>query len=291
MKRSLIIAALLLIVSTSFAQSFEEWKNPTVNQVNRLPMHASFTDSKAQTLSLHGDWKFHWSQTPDERPDSFFKVKYDDGKWDRMPVPGMWALNGFGDPLYVNAGYAWGNWHESQPPLVPEKRNQVGSYRRFFVIPSDWNGKEVIAHFGSVTSNIYLWVNGKVVGYSEDSKLECEFDITKFVKPGSSNLIAFQVFRWCDGTYLEDQDFFRYAGVARESYLYTRPANHIEDINVTSGLQNNYSDGTLAVKVDLNHEGNVQAVLRDAAGGVVDTKSGKGKLVQFDFNVAKVNLF
>ncbi len=146
-----------------------------------------------------------------------------------MQVPGVWELNGYGDPLYVNIGYAWRNDYENNPPIVPTDKNHVGSYRRTFTIPADWAGKDIIAHFGSVTSNIYLWVNGKFVGYGEDSKLEQEFDLTPYLVPGKENLIAFQVFRWNDGTYLEDQDFFRYSGVARDSYLYARDKKRIEE--------------------------------------------------------------
>lgn len=142
-----------------------------------------------------------------------------------MPVPGVWELNGSEDPIYVNVGYAWREQFRNNPPQVPTVNNHVGSYRREITVPAHWKGKEIIAHFGSVTSNMYLWVNGKYVGYSEDSKMEAEFNLTPYLKPGQKNLIAFQVFRWCDGTYLEDQDFFRYSGVGRDCYLYARSKN------------------------------------------------------------------
>ena len=141
----------------------------------------------------------------------------------------------------------------TERPWRPALRqwNHVGSYRRTITVPASWKGKDIIAHFGSVTSNIYLWVNGKFVGYSEDSKLEAEFDLTRYLRPGEENLIAFQVFRWCDGTYLEDQDFFRYSGVGRDCYLYAREKRRIEDIRVTPDLDSDYCDGTLAVDVKL----------------------------------------
>ena len=221
-----------------------EWLDPKVNAVNRMPMHANFfayeslkaakegdRSASERFLSLNGDWKFFWVRNVDQRPADFFKVGYDDKGWDNMPVPGLWEHNGYGDPLYVNTGYPWREQFENDPPNVPVENNHVGSYRRTVTVPDSWKGQQVIAHFGSVTSNIYLWVNGKYVGYSEDSKLEAEFDITRYVKPGE-NLIAFQTFRWCDGTYLEDQDFFRFAGVGRDCYLYARPEKHIAALNL-----------------------------------------------------------
>ena len=164
-----------------------------------------------------------------------------------MPVPGLWELNGYGDPVYLNVGYAWRGWFKNDPPHVPIEQNHVGSYRRTVDIPAAWAGRQIVAHFGSVTSNIYLWVNGRYVGYSEDSKLEAEFDLTPYVKPGR-NLIAFQVFRWCDGTYLEDQDFFRLSGVGRDCYLYARDKRQITDIQVDAAPSANYTAGTVAVK-------------------------------------------
>ena len=165
-------------------------------------------------------------------------------------------MNGYGDPIYVNVGYAWRNQFQNNPPLVPTENNHVGSYRKEIVLPADWKGKDIFAHFGSVTSNMYLWVNGRYVGYSEDSKLEAEFDLTNYLKPGK-NLIAFQVFRWCDGSYLEDQDFFRYSGVGRDCYLYARDKKRIQDIRVTPDLDSQYKDGTLNIAIDMKGSGTV----------------------------------
>lgn len=173
-------------------------------------------------MTLNGTWKFNWVKDADSRPTDFWKTGFNDKGWDDLQVPAVWELNGYGDPIYVNVGYAWRNQFQNNPPEVPTENNHVGSYRREIVVPASWNGKDIIAHFGSVTSNMYLWVNGRYVGYSEDSKLEAEFDLTPYLKPGQKNLIAFQVFRWCDGSYLEDQDFFRYSGVGRDCYLYAR---------------------------------------------------------------------
>ncbi|HEY9551842.1 MAG TPA: glycoside hydrolase family 2 TIM barrel-domain containing protein, partial [Prevotella sp.] len=187
----------------------------------------------------------------DQRPQDFFKADFDDRSWATMSVPGIWEVNGYGDPVYVNVGFAWRGHFENNPPEVPIKNNHVGSYRRVIDIPSTWDGKQIVAHFGSVTSNMYLWVNGMYVGYTEDSKIAAEFDITPYLKRGK-NLIAFQTFRWSDGSYCEDQDFWRLSGVGRSCYLFARDKSaQITNIRLTPDLENNYTDGTLAVDVDV----------------------------------------
>ena len=229
-------------------------------------------------LSLEGTWKFCWTAEYADRPAEFWKAGFNDSSWDEMPVPGIWELNGYGDPQYLNIGYPWREQFKNNPPYVPDEGNHTGSYRKSFIIPASWSGRQIVAHFGSVTSCIYLWVNGKFVGYSEDSKLEAEFDITKFVRPGEENVFAFQVLRWCDGTYLEDQDFFRFCGVARECYLYSRPQKHIEDIRVNTVLDATFKDAVLDVAVTLAAKGSVELQLLDACGKCVaeTTVSGTG---------------
>ena len=285
------LSALLLVLASSLlsAQTFTEWQDPAVNSVNRLPMHAHYfayesaaaaqagvPEESANYLTLHGLWKFDWVADADSRPTDFWRTDFNDKAWGTMPVPGVWELNGYGDPMYVNVSYPWSNQFENDPPHVPSKNNHVGSYRREIDIPASWQGREVIAHFGSVTSNIYLWVNGKYVGYSEDSKLECEFDLTKYIVPGRKNLIAFQVFRWCDGSYLEDQDFFRLCGVARDSYLYSRPKKHISDIRISPDLDADYQDGKLFVLVDIPQKADIRLDLVDPYGKTVDSQSLPG---------------
>ncbi|MCH5242105.1 MAG: DUF4981 domain-containing protein [Muribaculaceae bacterium] len=279
--------------STLSAQPYKEWQDQNINSINRLPMHTSYFafdkkenpqgDKKRSKnyLSINGDWKFNWVKNADQRPNDFYKVEFDDKGWDTLQIPAMWELNGYGDPLYLNIGYAWRNDFENNPPNVPLENNHVGSYRQNFMIPSDWNGKDIIIHFGSVTSNIYLWVNGKFVGYGEDSKLEQEFDITPYLKTGEENLIAFQVMRWNDGTYLEDQDFFRYSGVARDSYLYARDKNRIEDIRIIPDLVNDYKDGTLTVEIKLKGKGETSLELISPDGETVAQGdiNGSGKTV------------
>ena len=238
MKRFLLsLLALAAFVPGAFA--VEDWQNPDVNQRNRVPMHTSFaTDSPR--LSLEGIWKFQWYETPDARSLDFFKPGVDDSAWGSMPVPGMWELNGYGDPLYVNIPYAWDGHYQNNPPFVPTEHNYVGQYRRSFDIPADWAGQDIFLAIGSATSNVRVWVNGKEVGYSEDSKLEARFDITKYVKPGQSALIALEIFRWCDGTYLECQDFWRYAGIAREVFLTARPKARIDELHVSAAMDGSY---------------------------------------------------
>ncbi len=282
MKRLLLTAAMLFPVCLS-AQTFKEWRNPEVNQINRLPMHAYFGDPEAcgyKTVSLHGEWDFNWVESADQRPVDFWKQGYDISGWGKMQIPGIWELNGYGDPLYTNVSYPWAGWYENNPPYVPVEHNHVGSYRKDIFIPSDWSGTQIVAHFGSVTSNIYLWVNGKFVGYSEDSKLEPEFDLTKYIVPGKENTFAFQIFRWCDGTYLEDQDFFRLSGIARDSYLFSRPLKHIEDIRVTPDLDAEYRNGSLSVCATLSWKAKVKFVLKDPDGVQVASAEAEGKSVK-----------
>ena len=254
--------------------TFTEWHDLQVNEINRLPLHtmhfaydpddfagtgAEYLDKKQSMnfLSLDGTWKFKWVANADERPADFYKTDLDDSKWNNIQMPGNWEMLGYGDPEYVNNGFAWRGHFDQQPPAVPTKDNHVGSYRRIVNIPSNWDGKRVIAHFGSVTSNIYLYVNGQFAGYAEDSKVAAEFDITPYLKKGK-NLIAFQTFRWCDGSWCEDQDFWRLSGPARENYLYARSKDHrLLDVRVETELKNNYKDGVLNITAKL--QGNTLA--------------------------------
>lgn len=293
MKKQLLFCCLATLgLNAMQAQNFNEWKDPEVNSVNRSTMHtnyfayASADEAKAgikenskNFMTLNGLWKFNWVRNADARPTDFFQTNFNDKGWDNIKVPGVWELNGYGDPIYVNVGYAWRSQFKNNPPFVPVENNHVGSYRKEITLPADWKGKEIFAHFGSVTSNMYLWVNGRYVGYSEDSKLEAEFNLTNYLKPGK-NIIAFQVFRWCDGTYLEDQDFFRYSGVGRDCYLYARDKKYIQDIRVTPDLDSQYKDGTLNISVDLKGSGTAALNLTDAQGNSVATADlkGSGKL-------------
>lgn len=255
--------AMLSISSGAQAQSESRWQNVNINQQNREPRRANFFAfenlEKAQSfdkkksanyLSMEGMWKFNFVKDHNKRPANFFALKYDDSQWKDFPVPGLFELNGYGDATYKNIGYAWATQFDPNPPYISELNNYTGSYRRTFELPKDWKGKDVYFHVGSATSNLTLWVNGKYVGYSEDSKVAAEFNISKYLKPGK-NLIAMQVMRWCDGSYFEDQDFWRFTGIAREVYLYARPKLHAADIRLNAALENNYQDGVLNYKVSL----------------------------------------
>lgn len=287
MKRKVLVCTLALAGLTAFAQQ-NEWQDANVNAINRAPMHTHYfafeTEEAAMKgcrlasdnyLTLNGTWKFNWVKDADQRPTDFYRMDFNDRGWDDMQVPGIWEINGYGDPIYVNVGFPWRSQYKNNPPYVPTVNNHVGTYRKEIEIPADWKGRKIFAHFGSVTSNMYLYVNGKFVGYSEDSKLEAEFDLTKYLRPGK-NLIAFQVFRWCDGTYLEDQDFFRYSGVGRDCYLYARHTDYIQDIRLTPDLDAQYKDGTLQIAIQMEGKGTAAMKLLDKAGKEVATAQIKG---------------
>ena len=288
--------------------TFTEWHDLQVNEINRLPLHtlhfaydpndfagtgAEYLDKKKSMnyLSLDGTWKFNWVANADERPTDFYKTDLDDSKWNNIQMPGNWEMLGYGQPEYVNVGFGWRGHFDQQPPAVPTKDNHVGSYRREINIPSNWDGKRVIAHFGSVTSNIYLYVNGKFAGYAEDSKVAAEFDITPFLKKGK-NLIAFQTFRWCDGSWCEDQDFWRLSGPARENYLYARSKDHrLLDVRVETELKNNYKDGSLNITAKV--QGNTLAYfgLYDPDGKeviVTGTDNVKNGVAKYQLRVKNV---
>ena len=246
------------------------WKNPAVNQVNREARRATFfayenqelanqadKSKSSRYLSMEGKWKFNFVKDHNLAPKDFFSLKFDDSKWVDFPVPGLFEIEGYGDKTYKNAGYAWCTTFDNNPPFIGETNNYTGSYRRTFELPSDWNGQEVYFHVGSATSNLAVWVNGKYVGYSEDSKVAAEFNITKYLKKGQ-NLIAMQVMRWCDGSWLEDQDFWRFTGIAREVYLYARPKAHIEDLTMTQDWVVDNPRGI--IKFDVKTIGNAKAV-------------------------------
>ena len=279
MKKLLLIAVACSLFATANAQKTPVWQDPQVNQQNREVRRAHFFAFESEELarqndktksdrylSMEGLWKFNFVKNHQDAPKDFFSLKYNDAEWVDFPVPGLFELNGYGDRIYKNIGYAWSTTFKSNPPYIGETNNYTGSYRRTFELPEAWKGQEVFFHVGSATSNLALWVNGKYVGYSEDSKVAAEFNITKYLKKGQ-NLIAMQVMRWCDGSYLEDQDFWRFTGIAREVYLYATPKVHVEDIFVGQDYQN--GKGILAVDVKATKGATVEARLMDAGGNLV----------------------
>lgn len=270
--RKLTTLALLLSAISLQAAKLEPWQDPNSFQEKRLPMNATFVTDQQETISLNGRWRFHWSETPAARLRGFEAVAYNDVSWSEMPVPGLWELNGYGDPLYVNVGYPWRGHYTNNPPYPPEKDNHVGQYRRVFEVPAGWIGKQIGICIGSATSNVRVWVNGKMVGYSEDSKLEARFDISKEVRAGQ-NVIALEIFRWCDGSYLEDQDFWDLSGIARGVYIYTREKQRLQDVHIFADM-----DGNLSIDAGVTTGiGNISAALFDADGNEVATLSAPAK--------------
>lgn len=289
---TLILAATSISsVMAASKPGLPDWKAPHVVERNRLPMTASF-QAEGQKLTLNGTWRFCWYETIESRSLDFYSLSYDDSCWEEMPVPGMWELNGYGDPIYVNVGYAWRGHYENNPPVPPLEHNYAGQYRRTFFLDESWKGKDIFLHIGSATSNVRLWVNGKEVGYSEDSKLEARFDITKYVKQGE-NLIALEIFRWCDGTYLEDQDFFRLTGIGRDVYVFSREKKRLEDINVTasaSGEASIYAEvskGVTSVSFTI-FDPQGKEVASKTVGVSSDGKAGKNLCLRTSINVPSV---
>ena len=290
MLRLLFLSLMVLALGTATvtADNAPEWRNPQVNQQNREPRHANFfafeneelakAGQKAASnryLSMEGMWRFQFVKNHQNAPKGFWALNYDDSQWEDFPVPGLFELNGHGDRIYKNVGYAWCTTFESDPPFIGETENYTGSYRKEFVLPDNWNGQQVLFHVGSATSNLKVWVNGKYVGYSEDSKVAAEFDITKYLKKGK-NLIAMQVMRWCDGSYLEDQDFWRFTGIAREVYLYARPKTYIADYRVMQNWDMETNRPEIAYWIDVkNGSGaSLEVSLEDKDGRVIFKHDG-----------------
>jgi beta-galactosidase len=296
MKNPVTILSLCLLSSVLEAQTFHEWQDTQVNQINRLQTRASYfacpdkesalsgmKENCENYLSLNGSWKFNWVQDLDKRPVDFYTTSFNDKYWPDFPVPAVWERNGYGFPVYTSHGYPWYGQFSNNSPHVEKKNNAAGSYRKTITLPENWKGRNVYIHIGAATSNLYLWVNGKFVGYSEDSRMAAEFDLTKHLHTGE-NLIAMQVYRWCDGTYLEDQDMWRMAGITRDVFLYARNPVHIHDIFITPDLTNNYVDGKLTIDAGLNKKASVSIdyELIDAEGNIVAQNSlkpdGKGAI-------------
>ena len=278
MIRKLLLCVVCGAFTMASAQKTPVWRDAGVNQQNRLARHAHFfgfenaekaKGDKKQSdryLSMEGKWKFNFVKNHQDAPQGFYALKYDDSKWADFPVPGLFEMEGYGDKIYKNMGYAWCTTFKNDPPYIGETNNYTGSYRRTFDLPASWKGQEVYFYVGSATSNLSVWVNGKYVGYSEDSKVAAEFNITKYLKPGK-NLIAMQIMRWCDGSYLEDQDFWRFTGIAREVYLYATPKVHVQDVFVKQDYVE--GNGVLNVDVKLAGKANLEASLYDAEGNAV----------------------
>ncbi len=264
MKRTAVLIASLGLLAFAAAPSAtppEDWENPALPHAGTAAPHASFVpfpdaaaalaDGPRQSpryLSLNGPWKFRWSPRPADRPLDFWRPETDVSAWKDIPVPSNWMFQGDDYPIYVNIPYEFAR--NPKPPFVPHDRNPVGSYRRAFTLPADWDGMDVTLHFGAVKSFFYAWVNGTKLGFSKDSKTPAEWDVTGLLKPGE-NVLAVEVYRWSDGSYLECQDFWRLAGIERDVYLYASPKVRLRDFEVRAGLDAAYKNGRLGLDVEL----------------------------------------
>ncbi|MFO8001289.1 MAG: glycoside hydrolase family 2 TIM barrel-domain containing protein, partial [Marinilabilia sp.] len=261
-----------------------DWENPQVREINKETPRSWFVpfgdvsevdaDNKwASSLlkSLNGEWLFHLSQNPSERPFYFFKDDFDTREWGTIPVPANYEMHGHTYPIYVNIGYPFA----MNPPVIQDNYNPVASYKRSFDIPGDWDGKEIFLHFGAVSSAMYVWVNGQKVGYSQDSKTPAEFNITQYLKPGD-NTLAVEVYKWSDGSYLEDQDMWRLGGITRDVFLMARDQQHIRDFRVNGGLADDYTTGVLNLEAEVlkaseSNPVELEITLSDDSGELMNT--------------------
>ncbi len=284
-----VIAVLIVLLPTAYGQSkpvsggtfvkVPEWEDPQVIGQNKEPGHCTLVpypntrtalkcDRQASRFykSLNGKWKFNWISKPSDRPVDFYKPRYDVSKWDEIPVPSNWQMHGYGRPIYLNMRYPF----PVNPPYIPHDYNPVGSYRTDFRVPGTWKNRQVFLHFDGVKSASYIWINGRKVGYSQDSMLPAEFNVTKYLKRGK-NTLAVEVYRWSDSSYLEDQDMWRLAGIYRNVYLFSTPQVHIRDFAVRTDLDDSYTNATLMVRPRITNYSNqdlkgwnVEAQLYDA---------------------------
>lgn len=297
-RKSLVLVLFCISAIVSQMVHAEEWDDLNVLHVNTEQPHATmmtYPDSKLAFMGvrekspwfqlLNGDWKFNWAENPAKRPSTFFETNFDDSSWETIPVPSNWQIHGYGTPIYTNIKYP----HPNTPPKAPHKYNPVGSYRTTFTVPESFNGRRTIIHFDGVNSAFYLWINGKKVGYSQGSRTPAEFDITDYLKKGE-NLLAAEVYRWCDGSYIEDQDFWRLSGIFRDVYLWSRADQHIRDFEVDVDLDAQYQTATMEVKVESVKADacSVKAELIDANGKAVVSKSmpAGSQVLSFKFQVS-----
>ncbi|MDR8392394.1 DUF4981 domain-containing protein [Aliifodinibius sp. S!AR15-10] len=278
-----LLIFLVCALSANGQQSQNDWENPSVVGINEIAAHTDIIPFETTTKAIEGDsrtsafyralngqWRFKWSRNPGKRPTQFYRNDFDITSWDQITVPGSWQMQGYGTLLYTNVGYPF----EKNPPLIPDNHNPVGSYKKIFTVPDSWDGRKVVLHFGGVSSAMYVWVNGEKVGYSQDSKLPAEFDITDYIQEGN-NTLSVEVYRWSDGSYLEGQDMWRMSGIQRDVYLYSVPRLHVSDYHVNAGLGTKYEDGIFNLELVLRNEdvqsssGDIQYELLDPSGNRV----------------------
>ncbi|MFI3305092.1 MAG: glycoside hydrolase family 2 TIM barrel-domain containing protein [Rikenellaceae bacterium] len=302
LKKNLLAVALLLSIGSASANTnLPEYKDKSVTGVNRLDGRSTFwyyTNREdalkssylyhPENISLNGDWAFNFVERPADRAVDFYEEGYDTSKWDKIAVPGSWCLQGYDKPLYMNHKYEFVGKKPAYPAFVPDDWNPVGAYRRDFEIPADWDGKRIVLHFGAVKSSFYVWVNGQKVGYSQDSKMQAEFDITPYVKAGAINSVAVEVYRFSIGSYLEGQDMWRLAGIKRNVWVYPTEKSYVSDFLTSTSLTNDYKDGVLDLTIDVDgaraSKGSIEVELLSPAGDKVfsetikSSKAGSYKL-------------
>jgi beta-galactosidase len=293
-------SALLFIFSNCIAQLFNqtEWEDPTIIDIGKEPPHAHFiplanknetNEHSSLVKSLNGIWKFNYVDKPDERPTNFFKNNFNDATWKKMEVPSNWEWQGFGIPIYTNITYPF----PKNPPFIDHAYNPVGSYKTSFTVPKNFNGKETILHFASVTGCMYVWINGQQLGMSKVSKSPTEFNISRYLKPGA-NTLAVQVFRWHDGSYLEDQDFWRVTGIERDVLLIARPTIALKDFKLKASLDKAYKDGTLELSAEVFQKTenyfSVKITLEELSGNVVFQKNITASQNKFNINETIENI-
>ena len=311
MRKFLTLLLVVCATTLSLCASAEEvrpyWEQPEVYAINKLPARAALlpytsTEEAAErgasvlVMSIGGQWKFFWTPTPEERPEGFWAVEYDDAAWDMMPVPGNWETNGYGVPIYTNVTYPY----PLNPPFIPHHDNPTGCYRHTFTLPEAWAGRRIILQFESGLAAMHVWVNGEVVGYAEGTKTTTEFDITDYVVAGD-NLLAIEGYRWADGSYLEDQDFWRLSGFDRDVKIYAVDKVRIGDVFVRAGLDKSYVNGQFEADVRIesvakqNFAGSVELLLLDSDGKEVAKYNKSVKLaangvrdLAFKHNIADV---
>ncbi len=306
-KRILLGFVILLAACTDKERPFHA--DHTVFEINKLDPRADFfpflsamegqlnrPDQASNYKSLNGHWRFNWVRSPEDKPVDFYLNHLNDELWDSIPVPGNWEVNGFGFPIYLDERYPFA----TEWPEAPTDYNPVGTYRTKFTIPSPWEGSQVLLHFAGAKSAMYVYLNGEFIGYSQGSKTPAEFDVTNFLQPGE-NLLALQMYRWSDASYLESQDMLKLSGIEREVFLYSRPMVHVDDISISTGLTSNYMDGLLNVMVHIKNDSdsiairNVNLRLSHDADSVILNKIVTIKLlarstdtVSFNFNLSNV---
>jgi len=298
MKRFIIYGIYIILLASSifiYPQSAKkEWENHKILRQNKEAAHCTlipYEDHK-QALrddpyhspffqSLNGNWKFHWTAKPADRPKEFFQIRFDTDHWDEIPVPSNWQMQGYGIPIYISGGYSF----PIDPPNVPHEYNPVGSYRRNFTIPENWEDRQVFIHFAGVKSAFYLWINGQKVGYSQGSMTPAEFNITRYINPGK-NSVAVEVYRWSDGSYLEDQDMWRFSGIYRDVFIFSTPELHIRDFWARSQLDQQYRNAQLHISPILHNFGDnsspyhtIEVNLYDRDGRIVNLRPALKKTI------------